>query len=52
VLVDAIGPGRTIVLLERARLPVPEPIVEAAIHQRPLFNEPAVDSARFFVIAA
>lgn len=51
VLVDAIGPGRTIVLLERAKLPVPTPILEAATHQRPLFNEP-VDSARFFVVAA
>ncbi|MBS1117900.1 MAG: fadB [Deltaproteobacteria bacterium] len=52
MLVDAIGPGRTIVLLERARLPIPDVILDAATHQRPLFNEPAVDSARFFVIAA
>jgi 3-hydroxyacyl-CoA dehydrogenase len=52
VLVDAIGPGRTIVMLEKAHLPVPTPILEAATHQRPLFNEPAIDSSRFFVVAA
>jgi 3-hydroxyacyl-CoA dehydrogenase len=52
VLVDAIGPGRTIVLLERAKLPIPGVILEAATHQRQLFNEPSVDSSRFFVIAA
>ncbi len=51
LLVDAIGAGRTIVLLERAHLPVPTPILEAAVHQRPLFNEP-VDGARFFPVAA
>ncbi|MBA3391282.1 MAG: 3-hydroxyacyl-CoA dehydrogenase family protein [Deltaproteobacteria bacterium] len=52
VLVDAIGPGRTIVLLEKAQLPVPMSILEAATHQRPLFNEPAVDTSRFFFVAA
>ncbi len=52
VLVDAIGPGRTIVLLEQAKLPVPTSILEAATHQRPLFNEPTVDSSRFFFVAA
>ncbi|HEY4181210.1 MAG TPA: 3-hydroxyacyl-CoA dehydrogenase family protein [Kofleriaceae bacterium] len=52
VLVDAIGPGRTIVMLEKAKLPVPTPILEAATHQRALFNEPRVDSARFFLVAA
>ncbi len=52
MLVDAIGPGRTIVLLERARLPIPDAILDAATHQRALFNEPAVDSSRFFVVAA
>jgi len=40
MLVDAIGPGRTIVMLERAKLPVPTPILEAATHQRPMFDEP------------
>jgi 3-hydroxyacyl-CoA dehydrogenase len=52
VLVDAIGPGRTIVLLERARLPVPRPVIDAALHQRALFDEPRVDRARFFSAAA
>jgi 3-hydroxyacyl-CoA dehydrogenase len=52
VLVDAIGPGRTIDMLGRAKLPVPKVILEAATHQRPLFNEPTVDSSRFFVVAA
>jgi 3-hydroxyacyl-CoA dehydrogenase len=52
VLVDAIGPGRTIVLLERARLPVPRAVLDAAIHQRALFDEPRVDRARFFAAAA
>lgn len=52
MLVDAIGPGRTIVLLERARLPIPRAVVDAAVHQRPLFSEPRVDGTRFFVVAA
>lgn len=52
VLVDAIGPGRTIVLLERAQLPVPRPILDAAVHQRALFDEPRVDRAQFFSAAA
>jgi 3-hydroxyacyl-CoA dehydrogenase len=52
LLVDAIGPGRTIVLLEKARLPVPAPIIDSAVHMRPLFSEPAVDGSRFFVDAA
>ena len=52
VLVDAIGPSRTIVMLERARLPVPACVLDAATHQRPLFNELSVDSGRFFVVAA
>jgi 3-hydroxyacyl-CoA dehydrogenase len=51
VLVDAIGPGRTIALLERAGLPVPSSIVAAAIHHRALFNEPQVDRAGFFAAA-
>jgi 3-hydroxyacyl-CoA dehydrogenase len=52
VLVDAIGPGRTIDMLSRAKLPVPNVILEAATNQRPMFNEPSVDSSRFFVVAA
>jgi 3-hydroxyacyl-CoA dehydrogenase len=51
VLVDAIGAARTIGLLEREQLPVPAVIAEAARHQRPLFDVPAVDSGRFFVAA-
>ncbi len=52
VLVDAIGPARTIILLEKAKLPVPRCVLDAATHQRALFNEPAVDSGRFFTVAA
>jgi 3-hydroxyacyl-CoA dehydrogenase len=52
VLVDAIGPGRTIVLLDQAKLPVPQVIREAASHQRAMFNEPTVDTSRFFTVAA
>jgi 3-hydroxyacyl-CoA dehydrogenase len=51
VLVDAIGPGRTIVLLERAQLPVPAAVLEAAVHQRALFDEPRLDRAEFFLAA-
>jgi hypothetical protein len=50
-LVDAIGPGRTIVLLERAKLPIPQSVVASAVQQRALFDEPSLDSARFFVAA-
>jgi 3-hydroxyacyl-CoA dehydrogenase len=50
VLVDAIGPARTITMLQQAKLPVPPSILEAAQHQRALFNEP-VDSSRFFIAA-
>jgi 3-hydroxyacyl-CoA dehydrogenase len=51
VLVDAIGPGRTIVLLERAKLPIPQSVVASAVQQRALFDEPRVDSAQFFAAA-
>ncbi|MBA2538982.1 MAG: 3-hydroxyacyl-CoA dehydrogenase family protein [Deltaproteobacteria bacterium] len=47
MLVDAIGPGRTIVMLERAKLPVPDAVLQAAVHQRPMFVEP-IDTTRFF----
>ncbi len=52
VIVDAIGAARTIALLERYRLPVPQAVVDSARHQRALFAEPAVDRARFFPLAA
>ncbi len=52
VLVDAIGARETIALLERARLPVPPAVLDAANHHRALFDEPRVDRARFFVVAA
>ena len=51
VLVDAIGPGRTIVMLERAKLPIPQAVLEAAVHQRALFDEPRIDRAQFFAAA-
>jgi 3-hydroxyacyl-CoA dehydrogenase len=51
VLVDAIGPGRTIVLLERAKLPIPQSVVASAVQQRALFDEPHVDTAQFFFAA-
>ena len=50
--VDAIGPARTILLLERAKLPVPLAVRDAAKTGRPLFNEPQIDNARLFPIAA
>ena len=52
VFVDAIGPSRTVILLERAKLPVPAAVLDAATHQRALFNEPSVDTSRFFTVAA
>jgi 3-hydroxyacyl-CoA dehydrogenase len=52
VLVDAIGARRTIELLERAGLPVPGVVIAAADGQCLLFDDPAVDSGRFFVVAA
>ena len=48
MLVDAIGPARTIRLLERARLPVPRIVAEAATHRRAVFNEPSIEASRFF----
>jgi 3-hydroxyacyl-CoA dehydrogenase len=51
VLVDGIGARRTIDLLERAQLPVPIVIREAARMGRPLFDEPAIEPGRFFVAA-
>jgi hypothetical protein len=51
VLVDAIGAPRTIELLEQERLPVPAVVAHAASSGTPLFDEPSVDSGRFFVAA-
>ena len=49
MLVDAIGPGRTIVMLERAQLAVPDALLHAAVLQRPMFVEP-IDPAKFFPV--
>jgi hypothetical protein len=51
MLVDAIGARRTVTMLEDAKLPVPQSIIDAATHDLTLFNEPAVAPARFFVAA-
>jgi len=51
VLVDAIGARRTAMLLERAGLPVPRAVVEAAEKNLHLFAEPDVDRGRFFFAA-
>jgi 3-hydroxyacyl-CoA dehydrogenase len=51
VLVDAIGARRAVGLLERERLPVPRPVVEAAERNLHLFDEPTVDRGRFFFAA-
>jgi 3-hydroxyacyl-CoA dehydrogenase len=48
MLVDAIGPARTISLLEAAKLPVPAVVERAAHSGEPLFSEPTIDSRRFF----
>jgi 3-hydroxyacyl-CoA dehydrogenase len=51
VLVDAIGAPRTIELLNREQLPVPAVVAAAASSGCPLFDEPAIDSGKFFVAA-
>jgi len=51
VIVDAIGAARTVELLDQAQLPVPSVVAEAARAGTPLFDEPSVDSGRFFVAA-
>jgi len=48
VLVDTLGARRTVALLEAAGLEVPRAIVDAAERKTKLFNEPNVDSGRFF----
>ena len=51
LLVDAIGPARTIGLLEAAGLPVP-PVIERAAHSGELLcADPTIDSRKFFVAA-
>ena len=52
LLVDAIGAARAVELLAHAQLAVPAPVLEAARHGRAVFDEPAVDRARFFQTAA
>jgi 3-hydroxyacyl-CoA dehydrogenase len=51
VLVDAIGAARTIALLEHENLPVPAVVSAAASSGTLLFDEPSVDSGKFFVAA-
>lgn len=51
MLVDAIGANRTVVLLERAGLPVPPVVRVAADTRSALFEEP-VDGTKFFTVAA
>jgi 3-hydroxyacyl-CoA dehydrogenase len=51
-IVDAIGATRTVKLLSAANLPVPRVITRAAETGRRLFDEPSLDCARFFVVAA
>jgi hypothetical protein len=47
VLVDWMGPKQTIAALERAKLEVPK--VLASHRSARMFNEPHVDTGRFFV---
>jgi 3-hydroxyacyl-CoA dehydrogenase len=51
VLVDAIGAPRAIAMLDRAQLTVPPVLLDAARLGKPLFDEPAVAPARFFIAA-
>jgi len=48
VLADTIGLQRTVTLLEAAGLPVPPILIDAAERRQKLFDEPTVDSGRFF----
>jgi 3-hydroxyacyl-CoA dehydrogenase len=47
-LVDLIGAGRAVRLLEAAHLPVPRVVAEAAASGARLFEDPTVDVGRFF----
>jgi 3-hydroxyacyl-CoA dehydrogenase len=48
MLVDAIGPSRTIRMLEAAKLPVPLVVIAASGSHRALFDEPEVRPSKFF----
>ncbi len=52
VLADAIGARRLIGLLDRSKLLVPRVVIEAAEKNLHLFDEPEVDSGRFFCAGA
>ncbi len=51
MLVDAIGAARTVQLLEREQLSVPQVVEHAASSGKPLFEEPSLDAGRFFAAA-
>jgi len=48
LLVDTLGARRTVALLDAAGLRIPRVVIDAAEHKTRLFNEPNVDSGRFF----
>lgn len=49
LLVDTLGAKRTVGLLEKAGLPVPRVVIDAAEKNQNLFNERHADRGRFFV---
>jgi 3-hydroxyacyl-CoA dehydrogenase len=49
VLADVIGPRATIAMIERAKLPVPRQLVEAAATGKRLYTNPHGNIGRFFV---
>ena len=49
VLVDLLGAADVVAALEKADLPVPEVVAEAASSGQAIFQEPFVDRGRFFV---
>jgi 3-hydroxyacyl-CoA dehydrogenase len=49
VLADVIGPRETIAMIERAKLPVPRQLVEAAASGKRLYTNPHGNIGRFFV---
>lgn len=48
LLVDTLGAKRTVTLLEKAGLPVPKAVIEAAEKNQNLFTERHADRGRFF----